>query len=327
MQKENYLPIIIESLVFGKNSDYPLYIKTGDKYVLYRSKALIFSHNDVLRLKNNGVYNLYIEQEDKKKYDEDMIEHMKNIMSADNKSFEDKAVSIYNYSKIYVQYIMTTGNIKDIKEQLKQVTETMVEYILMSELALVNIINMSRYDASEVEHGMNVSIYAMVLAGRLGFSNKVSLYEIGLAGLVHDIGKIKISQQLLQKQQLTEEELNEIKIHPIYSKEILIENEIDNENIINAVIEHHEASNGTGYPYGKMEENISAFGKILIIVNMFDSLTRNLPYKIKLEKKDALNNMVMNKELYNNAFLKEFVLLMKEPSEKNKFIANTNFSS
>ncbi len=327
MQKENYLPIIIESLIYGKNSDYPLYIKIGDRYVLYRTKALIFSNNDVLRLKNNGVHNLYLKQEDKKKYDEDMIEHMKNIAYADNKSFEDKAVNIYNYSKIYAQYIMTTGNVKDVKEQLKQVIETMVEYILMSELALVNIINMSQYNAGEVGHGMNVSIYAMTLAGRLGFSNKVSLYEIGLAGLVHDIGKIKIPQQLLQKQNLTEEELNEIKKHPIYSKEILIENEVDSDNIINAVIEHHEASNGTGYPYAKMEENISIFGKILIIVNMFDSLTRELPNKIKLEKKDALNNMILHRELYNNAFLKEFVLLMKESGEKSKSIANINFIS
>jgi HD-GYP domain-containing protein (c-di-GMP phosphodiesterase class II) len=325
MQKENYLPIIIESLVFGKNSDYPLYIKIGDRYVLYRSKALIFSHNDVLRLKNNGVCNLYIKQEDKKKYDEDMTGHMKNIVSANDKNFEDKAVSIYNYAKIYAQYIITTGNIKDIKEQLKQVVESMVEYILVSELALVNIIHMSQRDSGEVGHGMNVSIYAMTLAGRLGFSNKVSLYEIGLAGLVHDIGKIKISQQLLKKEHLTEEELNEIKKHPIYSKDILIENEVGSDNIINAVIEHHESSNGTGYPYGKMEENISAFGKILIIVNMFDSLMRDLPYKIKLEKKDALNNMILHRELYNNAFLKEFVLLMKESGEKNKFIANTNF--
>ncbi len=317
MQKENYLPILIASLIFGKNSDYPLYIKTYDKYVLYRSKALIFSQSDVLRLKNNGVNELYIKQEDKKKYDEDIINHLNSIVSASDISSEDKTVSIYNYSKIYAQYIITTGNIKDTKEQLKQVIETIIEYLLVSDLAFINIINLSKkYDASEVGHGINVSIYAMALAGRLGFINKLSLYEIGLAGLTHDIGKLKIPKQLLQKNDLTKEELNEIKKHPIYSKEILIENEVDNNNIINAVIEHHEASNGTGYPYGKMEENISTFGKIIIIVNKFDSLSRNLPHRIKLEKKDALNNMALNKELYNNAFLKEFILLIKESDEK-----------
>jgi HD-GYP domain-containing protein (c-di-GMP phosphodiesterase class II) len=324
MQKENYLPIVIESLLFGKNSDYPLYIKTYDKYVLYRSKALIFSQSDVLRLKNNGVNNLYIKQEDKKKYDEDMINHLNGIISAKGISSEDKTVSIYNYSKIYAQYVITTGNLKDTKEQLKQVIETIIEYILVSDLAFINIINLSQYDASEVGHGINVSIYAMALAGRLGFTNKLSLYEIGLAGLTHDIGKLKISKQLLQKKDLTEEELNEIKKHPIYSKEILIENEFDNNNIINAVVEHHETSNGTGYPYGTMEENISTFGKIMMIVNKFDSLARDLPYRIKLEKKDALNNMTLNEELYNNAFLKEFILLIKESDEKTPLVKFNN---
>ncbi|MDA8272146.1 MAG: hypothetical protein M0Z72_00130 [Deltaproteobacteria bacterium] len=53
-KKEKYLPILMESLIFGKNSDYPLYIKSGENYVLYRAKALIFSQNDALRLKNNA---------------------------------------------------------------------------------------------------------------------------------------------------------------------------------------------------------------------------------------------------------------------------------
>ena len=87
---------------------------------------------------------------------------------------------------------------------------------------------------------------------------------------------------------------------------------IDNRNIINGVLEHHEASNGSGYPFGKMEEDISAYGKILIIANRFDSLTRNRPYRIKLSVPDALNLMEQNSELYNTAFLREFILLMSK---------------
>ena len=52
MEKKQYTPIVIESLIFDKNSDYPLYLKSGDNYILYRSKALIFSQSDALRLKN-----------------------------------------------------------------------------------------------------------------------------------------------------------------------------------------------------------------------------------------------------------------------------------
>ncbi|MHB8231395.1 MAG: HD-GYP domain-containing protein [bacterium] len=310
MEKVKYIPIIIESLIFGKNSNYPLYIKSRDNYILYRSKALIFSQSDALRLKNNGVDHLYIEGEDKEKYDNDVLEHIETIIKSGDLNFEEKAVKIYIYSKIYAEYVVTTGNLKDNQENVKKSIETTMEYLLMNQFAFMNLLNLSGYDYNEVGHGMNVSIYAMALANRLGFANKISLYEIGLAGLIHDIGKLKISKELLSKNGLSESEAHEIQKHPIYSKEILIENGIDNNNIINGALEHHESSDGSGYPYGKMEEDISAYGKILMIANRFDSLTRNRPYRIKLSVSDALNQMEQNSELYNKAFLKEFILLM-----------------
>jgi HD-GYP domain-containing protein (c-di-GMP phosphodiesterase class II) len=118
----------------------------------------------------------------------------------------------------------------------------------------------------------------------------------------------------LSKNGLSEKEAEEIKMHPIYSKEILTANGIDNKNIINGVLEHHESSNGTGYPFGKTEEDISTYGKIIIIANRFDSLTRNRPYRIKMSVADALNFLERNSELYNVAFLREFIILM---SKKN----------
>ncbi len=312
MEKPQYTPIIIESLIFGKNSDYPLYIKSGENYILYRSKALIFSQSDALRLKNNGVDNLYIEIKDKEKYDNDILEHIETIIKSNDTNFEEKAVKIYIYSKIYAEYVITTGNLKDNQENVKKSIETTIEYLLMSEFAFMNLLNLSSYDYNEVGHGMNVSIYSMALANRLGFSSKMSLYEVGLSGLTHDIGKLKIQKELLSKKGLSESEVYEIQKHPIYSKEILMASGIDNRNIINGVLEHHEASNGSGYPFGKMEEDISAYGKILIIANRFDSLTRNRPYRIKLSASDALNLMGQNSELYNMAFLREFILLMSK---------------
>ncbi|MDA8401380.1 MAG: HD domain-containing protein [Deltaproteobacteria bacterium] len=312
MEKPQYTPIIIESLIFGKNSDYPLYIKSGENYILYRSKALIFSQSDALRLKNNGVDNLYIEIKDKEKYDNDILEHIETIIKSNDTNFEEKAVKIYIYSKIYAEYVITTGNLKDNQENVKKSIETTIEYLLMSEFAFMNLLNLSSYDYNEVGHGMNVSIYSMALANRLGFSSKMSLYEVGLSGLTHDIGKLKIRKELLSKKGLSESEVYEIQKHPIYSKEILMASGIDNRNIINGVLEHHEASNGSGYPFGKMEEDISAYGKILIIANRFDSLTRNRPYRIKLSVQDALNLMGQNSELYNMAFLREFILLMSK---------------
>ncbi|MFW0884192.1 HD-GYP domain-containing protein [Candidatus Acidulodesulfobacterium sp. H_13] len=312
MEKIKYVPIIIESLIFGKNSAYPLYMKSGDNYILYRSKALIFSKSDTLRLKNNGIKYLYIKEEDKDRYDSDVLEHVKTIINSEDLDFEEKTVKIYTYSKVYAEYVITTGDLKNNREEIKKSIETTIEYLLMSEFAFMNLLNLSGYDYNEIGHGINVSIYAMALANRLGFSNKISLYEIGLAGLIHDIGKLKISRELLSKREVTENELYEIQKHPLHSKEILIKNNVDNNRIINGVLEHHESSDGSGYPFGKLEEHISAYGKILEIVNEFDTLTRNRPYRIKLNTQDALIHMEQNRGLYSNAFLREFSHLMSK---------------
>ena len=311
-KKENYLPILIESLIFGKNSDYPLYIKSGENYVLYRAKALIFSQSDALRLKNNGVDHLYIKGEDKEKYDDDIMGHMESIVNSKDLGFEEKAVKIYIYSKVYAEYLITTGNLKDNQKNIKKTIETTIDYLLISEFAFTNLLNLSDYDYNEVSHGINVSIYAMSLANRLGFANKISLFEIGLSGLIHDIGKLKIPKALLSKRDLGGIELNEIQKHPIYSKDIALQNDMENNDVVNGILEHHEASNGSGYPFGKTEEDISTYGKILIIANKFDSLTRNRPYRIRLSMQDALNQMNLNSHLYNNAFLREFTLLMSK---------------
>lgn len=311
-KKENYIPIIIESLIFGKNSEYPLFISSGGAYILYRSKALVFSQNDALRLKNSGVDHLYIQADDKEKYDNDIIAHIEQIVSSTDIGFEEKAVKIYIYSKVYAESILTTGNLKDNKENIKKTIATTIDYLLISEFAFMNLLNLSNYDSSEVSHGINVSVYAMSLANRLGFTNKISLYGIGLAGLLHDIGKLKIPKPILSKNELTDSEINEIKKHPIYSREFLLNNDMGNTDVVNGVAEHHEASDGTGYPFGKMEEDISAYGKILIISNKFDSLLRNRPYRARLNMRDALSQMSLNSGLYNNAFLKEFTILMSK---------------
>ena len=137
MEKIQYIPIIIESLIFGKNSDYPLYIKSGENYILYRSKALIFSQSDALRLKNNGVDNLYIEIKDKEKYDDDILEHIATIIKSNDTNFEEKAVKIYIYSKVYAEYVITTGNLRDNQENVKKSIETTIEYLLMREFILL----------------------------------------------------------------------------------------------------------------------------------------------------------------------------------------------
>lgn len=100
-----------------------------------------------------------------------------------------------------------------------------------------------------------------------------------IGGLLHDVGKMNLSRQLLEKpSSLTEMEYAEIKKHPLYAYDILVDQDID-EQIKRVALMHHERNDGSGYPRGLKEEQIDEMVSIVAIVDVFDAMTSNRPYR------------------------------------------------
>ena len=127
-------------------------------------------------------------------------------------------------------------------------------------------------------HSLNVSSYARELARVAGFSQKdVSL--IGIAGMLHDIGKIGIQESILQKEgPLTDEEYQRIKKHPMIAA-VILEPVDELSSIIDTVKHHHEWYNGKGYPAGLKGEDIPLGARIMAIADSYDAMTTSRPYR------------------------------------------------
>jgi putative two-component system response regulator len=127
-------------------------------------------------------------------------------------------------------------------------------------------------------HSQNVSTYARELARALGFASKdVSL--IGIAGMLHDIGKIGIKETILLKEgPLTSEEYERIKKHPFIAA-VILEPVEELSSIIDTVRYHHEKYDGTGYPTGLKGENIPLGARIMAIADSYDAMTTERPYR------------------------------------------------
>ena len=105
--------------------------------------------------------------------------------------------------------------------------------------------------------------------------------EITLAGLLHDIGKLRIDKAILKKpSKLSDREFNEIKLHPVYGYDLIKHMNIS-ENIKLGVLLHHEKMDGSGYPYGYKETNINDFAKIISIADIYDAMTSDRSYHKK----------------------------------------------
>lgn len=131
-------------------------------------------------------------------------------------------------------------------------------------------------------HCVNVSFYSMLIAKWLNLSAQ-DIKNTILAGLLHDVGKLKIPEEILNKKgKLTKEEFDEMKKHTLYGYELIKDITEISEEIKNAVLSHHERIDGTGYPFQLTNDAIGLYAKIIAIADVYDAMTQNRVYKKKV---------------------------------------------
>ena len=144
-------------------------------------------------------------------------------------------------------------------------------------------------------HGLNVGILNALQGKWLNMSER-ECDTLSKIGILHDIGKLKIPQEILDKPaKLTFEEFELIKKHPVFSHEILLKSGINDPHVLRGVREHHERTNGSGYPDGLVYSDISLFGRITAISDTYDAMVSKRSYKNPLLPFEVLANFAENK--------------------------------
>jgi len=130
-------------------------------------------------------------------------------------------------------------------------------------------------------HSVNVSLISMLIGKWMKFdAEKIRLLVQG--GLLHDIGKTKVPQEILNKPgKLTTEEFNEMKKHTVYGYRILEKVPSISKDVMAVVLMHHEKEDGSGYPTGMKSDKINIFAKIVAVADIYDAMTSNRVYRDK----------------------------------------------
>lgn len=146
-------------------------------------------------------------------------------------------------------------------------------------------------DHNTHDHLRRVQTYAIQLGKDLGL-NQDELNALRAASMLHDIGKLAVPEQILSKPgRLTPEEFDRMKIHPVVGAEILDRVRFPYP-VVPIVLSHHEKWNGTGYPYGMSGTNIPIGARILSVVDCFDALTSERPYRRAMSHEDAIRQLL-----------------------------------
>lgn len=171
----------------------------------------------------------------------------------------------------------TPLNPEELLESIKplyQKRDTIVELFDM-------LNNLRALDDTIYAHSINVALVARMI-GRWLRIDKQSLDIITEAGLIHDIGKCLIPEEVLNKQgKLTDEEFDLIRSHPKLGYKLIKGMDLDS-RIKKATLQHHERCDGTGYPTGLDEDNIDEVAMIIAIADVYDAMTAARSYRIPL---------------------------------------------
>ncbi|MDF2685738.1 MAG: hypothetical protein K0S55_919, partial [Clostridia bacterium] len=183
---------------------------------------------------------------------------------------------------------------KEVQEHLRYVVCDVVEEIIKNKNASLNIMELKNFDDYTYEHCVNVCVYSILLGIEAGLDKK-KLYELGLGAILHDIGKIFVPKNILEKPgRLEPEEFKEIKKHSLLGSEYLKEKWDVDPDVRIAVLTHHERYDGLGYPLGLPAEKQTLFGKIVAISDVYDALTSNRPYRKAVSPSEAIEHIMGN---------------------------------
>lgn len=191
-------------------------------------------------------------------------------------------LSLYDFSMDKVaQVVSSVLNLEKIDPRVLKISlNNIIDSLSIQRHELLKLATVKRYDVEVYVHMLNVAIFAMYFASRLGFE-KNDVLDIGIAALFHDIGKIYISRKTLHKpDRLSEQEFNSIKSHTVLGAEFMFKY-VDSLGILPVVVsfEHHLKYDSSGYPRMPLLRKQHIISEIVAICDVYDALSQRRGYK------------------------------------------------
>ncbi len=176
-------------------------------------------------------------------------------------------------------------------EQAHELVEEISDSVLRNPGVLISLARLKTADDYTYMHSVAVCALMIALARQLGL-NEEQTYEAGMAGLLHDVGKMAIPPEILNKPgKLTEEEFKVVRQHTVEGHKILLASPGVTEATRDVCLHHHEKMDGRGYPDRLEGSQISLFARMGAVCDVYDAITSNRPYKAGWDPAESLKRM------------------------------------
>ncbi|KQP49844.1 HD-GYP domain-containing protein [Pseudorhodoferax sp. Leaf274] len=189
--------------------------------------------------------------------------------------------------------------------------ESMVDDICQSVIAkpdaLISVARLKRHDEYTYMHSVAVCALMIALGRNLGLNERL-LKKVGLAGMLHDVGKALMPLEILNRPgKLSDLEFAVMRNHPLRGHELLVEGGGAGPVVLDVCLHHHEKVDGSGYPHRLAGDQISTVAKMGAICDVYDAITSDRPYKRGWSPAESLRQMVQWKGHFDQKVFQAFV--------------------
>jgi len=216
------------------------------------------------------------------------------------------AIAHYDHAKRTVDNVLTSLRLSQEIDtrQVKTAVRSCVKSVLKNPNAMMWLTQIKHKDDYTAEHSLRVSVLSVALGRELDLMEQ-ELEDLGVAGMLHDVGKVMIPNEILNKEgALNQEEYEVIKTHTTEGRKLLMSKSDVPPITVDVAFTHHEHMNGKGYPRGIAAEKIPYFAKIVGVVDAFDAITSDRIYS---NARSTLEAMRILYDCRGNQFDEEIV--------------------
>jgi len=288
--RAGFVPVALERLPMESLRGLNAYIRlrpetlnlgTGpaiEGYRLYCGSDLVFTDAHRVRLLEHNVRFIYLRITDQSRFRRQLSSRLDEV--AVSGDAPQAASVIYETSVELMNELLADPETLANSPRLEEVSRGVTTLVLQNPGAFDHLFAASHHDFYTATHMVNVGTWMVPLAVELGITDPKELNLICQAGLVHDMGKVGVPEDVLNKSgKLSDEEWQSIRAHPQAGYDYLKKFDAIDERVLRVALEHHERMDGTGYPHGIRAEGIHLFSRICAVVDSFDAMTAFRPFK------------------------------------------------
>lgn len=300
-ENADYYPINIKSISIDAVYQFDLYQESNGSFRLFRHQDVSISQKDIENLKKYDQEILYVPAEQKEQLNDHMINTLPNILQDKSVPIGDRIDILTDTSACILDRILTEPTKNNIKGSIEQSNNHV--YMALHEDSAQQLMTIDYSNTSyPIAHSISVANMSIILGIQCGITSPKILHNICIGALLHEIGKRIIDKNYYHKHNNNCHDTNtQLRQYPLVGKSMLAKIGVVPDGALRPVLEHQERLDGSGFPFGLKESEISIEGRIIAICDYYDETLRtskskmnNKPFNILMEMKEAIGKYDKN---------------------------------